>query len=307
MNVEELIRFVSELAAKQHGLVQTVQIPEVDQRRFRHLARRGLLQRVGTGVYRATASPVTWQQQIQGAVWALGPTAVVSHASAARLHGFDRFEGDAIEVTTDRSARGKAPADIKCTVHTSMSMPKADVVRFDELPVTSATRTIIDLARDRTSTNELEAAIDSAVRLRLTTLDLIADRVGQVTGPARWGLARLDDLLATSGGHTMLERRFLQLVRSAGLPMPTPQAVHRVAGRHVARVDFLFQPQDVVVEVSGGRGHSSPRERAKDARRRNELQQMGRVVLEFTYEHVTQQSDLVVATLRVALGLPVAA
>ena len=65
-----------------------------------------------------------------------------------------------------------------------------------------------------------------------------------------------------------------------------------------AHVDFLFPTQNVVVEVSGGRGHSTASDRAKDARRRNELQQMGRTVLEFTYEDLTARERYVIDTLR---------
>src|SRR5690606_42052459 len=109
-------------------------------------------------------------------------------------------------------------------------------------------------------------------------------------------------VLLDAGGHTALERLFLRLVRESGLPIPVPQVVHRHDGRHVARVDFLFADHDLVVEVSGGRGHSSPSERAKDARRRNELQRLGRTVLEFTYEQVTRRPDQVIATLTEFLG-----
>jgi very-short-patch-repair endonuclease len=41
-----------------------------------------------------------------------------------------------------------------------------------------------------------------------------------------------------------------------------------------------------VVEVAGRRGHSSDTDRAKDARRRNELQSLGITVLEFTSRNV---------------------
>ncbi len=109
-------------------------------------------------------------------------------------------------------------------------------------------------------------------------------------------------MLLDAGGHTTLERLFLRLVRESGLPIPVPQVVHRHEGRHVARVDFLFADHDLVVEVSGGRGHSSARERAKDARRRNEPQRLGRTVLEFTYEQVTRQPEHVIATLTEFLG-----
>jgi hypothetical protein len=67
--------------------------------------------------------------------------------------------------------------------------------------------------------------------------------------------------------------------------------------RAIARVDFDFAPWLVIVEVSGRRGHASDAERAKDARRRNELQALGLVVLEFTHDDVRHRPGYVVATL----------
>ncbi|HZB40908.1 MAG TPA: DUF559 domain-containing protein [Ilumatobacter sp.] len=80
--------------------------------------------------------------------------------------------------------------------------------------------------------------------------------------------------------------------------MPETQVVHERDGQFVARVDFLFPHHGIVVEVSGGRGHSTAADRAKDARRRNELQDLGRLVLEFTYEDVMERESYVVRTLR---------
>lgn len=54
---------------------------------------------------------------------------------------------------------------------------------------------------------------------------------------------------------------------------------------------------NVVVEVSGRLGHSSDRERQKDARRRNELQEMGTKVLEFTTADVIDDPGYVLRTL----------
>ena len=65
-----------------------------------------------------------------------------------------------------------------------------------------------------------------------------------------WGVPLLDELLADSGGHSMLERRFLELCRRAGLPRPSTQVIHRRDGSTFARVDFMFDPYGVVVEVS---------------------------------------------------------
>lgn len=73
--------------------------------------------------------------------------------------------------------------------------------------------------------------------------------------------------------------------------------MHRKGGRHIARVDFLFEDAGVVVEVSGRLGHTTPTERARDAQRRNELQDIGRRVFEYTWEDVTQRPGMVKRTL----------
>jgi very-short-patch-repair endonuclease len=54
----------------------------------------------------------------------------------------------------------------------------------------------------------------------------------------------------------------------------------------------------VVVEVSGRFGHTSDRDRQKDARRRNALQQLGKAFLEFTTIDVLLSPEYVLATLR---------
>ncbi len=67
--------------------------------------------------------------------------------------------------------------------------------------------------------------------------------------------------------------------------------------RRTRAVDFLFDPYGVVVEVSGRKGHSSPTERQIDAQRRNELQDAGRRVFEYTYEDVMRRPDHVIGTM----------
>jgi len=178
-------------------------------------------------------------------------------------------------------------------VHTSVEIPLIDQVDVDGFRTLSATRTILDLARARASRPRLEAAIDSAVRLGLTSPVALRDRLAERRGPGMWGVRLLDDLLVESGGHSMLERRFLGLCRRAGLPRPATQVIHRRDGATFARVDFLFEPYGVVVEVSGQLGHSSPRDRARDAQRRNELQDVGRKVYEYTWDDVTTRPAFV--------------
>ena len=74
--------------------------------------------------------------------------------------------------------------------------------------------------------------------------------------------------------------------------------------QRVARVDFLFADAGVIVEVSGRVGHSSPAERARDARRRNELQDIGLVVYEFTRTQVFERPACVVSAMRRRPAMP---
>jgi Protein of unknown function (DUF559) len=263
----------------------------------RQLAQRvssGRLERLGASVFRVAGSPPTWEQQLVAAVLDLGPTALVSHRAAAALHGFDGYERRPVEVTMPRSGRGVSQ---QWTVHTTRRLDAIDRVRVGELPATSASRTIIDLAATA-SVAELERAIDSAVRDGLTSPAFLGRRLRDLRSKGRRGVVLLDELLVDSGGHSDLERRFLALVRLAGLPRPICQRVFARDGTTLARVDFSFEPRPLIVEVSGRRGHSSDAERAHDAHRRNELQHLGFVVLEFTDEEVRRRPAAVVAALR---------
>jgi hypothetical protein len=288
---------LAERASKQHGVFGLDQLVQVGVTRdqLKYLAERGIVTNVAHRTYRFAAVPQTWRGELQTWLFALGPDSAVSHAAAAKLHQLDRFQHDVLEFTVARARRGN---EIGVTVHTSDVLPDVDLVETDGLRVTSAARTIVDIAGLHIPTSRVEAAIDSAVRLGLTDVEQLMTRLHALRGKGRRGVVRLEKMLITSGGHSILEREFLKIVENWDLPKPETQVVHELDGQFVARVDFLFREHDIVVEVSGGRGHSTAADRAKDARRRNQLQQLGRVVLEFTYEDIIDHAYYVVKTLR---------
>lgn len=298
---DELLATVQATMSIQYGLITASQLGQlgVTGATRRAAVRRNLLFKAAPGVYASPASTASTARTRTLGLLSLGPEAVLSHEAAAAVHEFDRTPPDVVEFTVTRHHRGRR---MPFTVHTTATLPPIDRVTVDGLACTSATRTVIDLARARVGPRRLEAAIDSAVRTGRSAPLVLQERLADLRGPGRWGARRLDDLLVDSGGHTMLERRFLQLCRNAGLPRPLTQVVHRHATRTYARVDFYFPDAGVVVEVSGQKGHSSPTERARDAQRRNELQSAGRVVYEYTWEDITQRPERVVAELRRVLA-----
>ncbi len=249
---------------------------------------------------------------------------VVSHASAAKLHRLEGFDDPPIEFTALRPANGRRvgldvhetrrldPVDVVTIRRTiAPTVRKAAALRHAGLitayRTTSASRTIIDLAA-RLGAEQLGRAIDSACRLGSCSPGYLVRRLGDLRGPGRTGVRRLDEAVLDIGGHSMLERTFLRLMRLNGLPRPACQIAWTVPGRLYARVDFDFRPVPLVVEVGGNKGHSGDLDRARDARRRNELLSIGVELLEFTFGQVTGDEGYVVDSVRRSLerlALPV--
>ncbi len=186
-------------------------------------------------------------------------------------------------------------------LHTVLVWEVGDLLGKDGVRVTNVTLTIIDMAAHGVSVRRIESAIDSGVRLRLMSVARLRDRLAERSGSGRSGVRLLREVVLDSGGESDLERRFLRLMRTNGLPRPTPQvAFTREQGRAM-RVDFLFADAQLVVEVSGRLGHTSDRDRQRDSRRRNALTQQGIVVKEFTTIDVIGDPDYVVGEVRDAL------
>ncbi|MGE3590603.1 MAG: DUF559 domain-containing protein [Ilumatobacteraceae bacterium] len=154
------------------------------------------------------------------------------------------------------------------------------------------------MAVERCSAQQIERVIDDAMQRRLTSLPTLQRRVDELCGPGVHGSSMLKALILDSGGDSYLERRFLALMRRAGLPRPLCQVVHRAGGERIARVDFQFRGTNLIVEVSGRLGHISDRDRQRDARRRNQLQETGHVVIEFTTADVLDEQAYVIDTVR---------
>jgi hypothetical protein len=290
-------RALTRIAARHDGVVSAEHLRSVGfvTAHDRHrLVASGRLVKVTASVWRIEGAPTTWEQQLRIGLLTLGPSACISHDAAGQRHTFDRTPRNRVEFTVPRSKRTQRPP---FTVHTTRSLPKIDVVRIGGLRYTSATRTVIDLARARVDTDRLAAAIDSSVRTGASAPAVLQRRLADLRGPGRWGCRRIDELLAHAGGHSMLERYFLQLMDEGELPRPRTQVVFRQGDRTLARVDFLFEPYPIVVEVSGRLGHTTPADRARDAQRRNELQDLGFAVYEYTYAQVTQQPAWVIETM----------
>lgn len=284
------------LALEHDRLLTHTELAQADVSRNQWARRTasGLWVQVAPGVWRHLATDDTWRLRARAVMRWLGDDAALSGRSALHWWGLKTDAPEGIDVVVPRLRRNlQGP----CRVHTGGWDP-ARLRRWNGVRLEEPARAILSAAADQPGARTLERYIDDAIRRRMTSVAMLSRQIDDSAGAGHAGVRILRSLLLDTGGESYLERRFLALVRRARLPRPQCQVVHRAAGKHIARVDFLFPGTDVVVEVSGRLGHISDRERQKDARRRNALQRSGRVVLEFTTADVLDGQDYVVTTLR---------
>jgi hypothetical protein len=258
----------------------------------RHVATHRM-QRVGTRTLAFGRFAVPWRSRLQAGLLDLGDGALISGRSASALLGLDGFAEGPLGYLVPRGLRHRRTPGV---VSSSPTLCGLDRTVVDGLACTSATRTIISLVGDA-SRSELERAVQSALRAGLTSVPTLVRRLADLRHGGMEGVGDLDWVLAEGGVESWLERRFLDLVRRAGLPAPALQVRHRIGPACVARVDFGWPDTPMLVEVGGKLGYLTARERQRKERRRNALQLQGKVVYFFSYEDITEDPGLVIATL----------
>lgn len=173
---------VADIAAEQWGIITTAQARahDVTAVQMKRLTDRGALERVHHGIYTMTRIPYDPLQGIRVAWIALDPktpvwdrltqdfpSGVVSHRTAAKLHLLGDIDADWTEFTCNRRIRIDL-LDIK--IHTGTVEVK-DWTTVEGLPVTTARRTVDDLAAAKIDGGHLASIARSAISQELATVD----------------------------------------------------------------------------------------------------------------------------------------
>jgi very-short-patch-repair endonuclease len=271
------------LAAQQHGVVTRAQLLALglDAQAIKYRVRRGRLHPVQRGVYAVGRPQLTRLGSLVAAVLSCGPGAALSHEAAAELLGIRKRRAGPVDVTV-ASGKRKRPG---VRVHRS-PLPADERTERHGVAVTSVVRTLVDLV-PRLSRDDLEAAVNEADRLDLIDPERLREAIEQMNG--RRGAAtikRLLDRRSFTLTESTLERRFLAIVQSAGLPKPQTQA--SVNG---FRGDFYWPDLRLVVETDGLRYHRTPAQQARDRRRDQTHVATGLTALRFTYADVTYEPE----------------
>jgi hypothetical protein len=217
---------LADVAADQGGLLTTAQAKTVGvtPQQIARLAKSGVLERVVHGVHRLAGTTYDPLSDLRAAWLALEPQTfagdrlaradpggVVSHRSAAVLHGLGDLDADLHEFTVSSRRRSRNP-DVR--FHTASHVLE-DWTIVSGLPATTVAQTIADLAHTRTDGGHLAQVVSDA----LTGLGVELDEAAAALRPfAHYYGAPLGD------GAALVER-FLD---DAGIPEATLELARAV-------------------------------------------------------------------------------
>ena len=283
-------RALVRLAGRQHGVVTRTQLRDLGfgERTITRRIERGQLHPRHRGVYAVGRAELSPRGHRMAAVLAGGPSAVLSHRSAAEHWGLLQTAQRQADVTVPGTSRAQRRS---LRVHRARTLAPDEVTLLDRIPITSLARTFLDLAAVL-SPARLVRAIEQADRLEL--LDGGAVMAVLARHPHHPGTAKLRRVLVGYAGppdvRSELERDFVQFVTETGLPQPLLNV--KVAG---FTVDAYWPDWRLVVELDSRRYHSGhsafETDRIRDAKLTRARQRVLRVTHRRLHDHAADVLD----------------
>ena len=215
MRRRELQRLIVDLAEGQWGLLTSAQARRsgVSRVQLSRLAEDGVLTRLAHGVYVLRGAAGIEHLELRAAWLGLDPErmaadrlrsraagAVVSHASAARLHQLGDLDADRHEFTLADRKQSRS-SDVR--LHRGTLQAADDVAVVAGLPVTRPERIVVDLLADRHDGELVARVLGTAVTSHSVDLARLAPRLAPYATrfgfPAGEGQQVLDHLLELGG------------------------------------------------------------------------------------------------------------
>lgn len=225
----------------------------LDDAAIQRALRDGSLVRIRRGVYARLATGLTPEEthmeRIRGTVGLVNPDNVVSHISAAILHGLPVQRSQLQRVTMIRRSAGHSDRTDSLLVRDTR-LDDDEVTLVDGLRVTTLGRTVADLARTQDFLWGVCAA-DAALGLGIPAEELLA----QVNRhPKLRGLQRARIVLDAADGRSQSAAESISRIQFARHGIPTPELQFEVInhlGVVVATTDFGWPELGLVGEVDG--------------------------------------------------------
>jgi predicted transcriptional regulator of viral defense system len=286
------------LAERQHGVVtlHQLQLLGLGKGAVAKRAREGRLHRIHRAVYAVGRPRLTQHGRWMAAVLAYGPRAVLSHRSAAALHGLRPDNRPRIDVTVPGPSARRRPG---IDVHVSGTLIDAHIGTVDGVPGTTVARTLVDLG-DVAPERAVERAVDQAEVLRVFDLRAVIEAL-QRAGPRR-GAGVLRAVLEAYEGPTLtdreLEELFLALCRTYSLPSPVVNEWITLDDGVAYKPDFLWPEHKLIVETDGRDVHTTRKAFEHDRERDQRLTLAGYTVVRFTWRQIERDPRHVAEVLR---------
>jgi very-short-patch-repair endonuclease len=284
-------RLVARLAEERHGVVSGRQLVELGYSREK-VAREvaaGRLHQLHWDVYAVGHAGISRHGRCLAAVLSCGDGALLTHRSAAWLWGLTKRFAVPVEVTAASPRRTREAI----RVHSAKALMPEDRSQSERIPVTAVPRTLLDFAA--VDPNFLGAALDNAHRLGLIDLIAIDELIKRSRGFR--GVARLRTALEihrpAAFTRSGLERRFRDLVRRSGLPMPAANVF--IEGYEL---DAYWPAERFAVELDTYEYHGSPRAFEADRVRQENLKLAGVEIVRITGTRLEREPATVVRHLR---------
>lgn len=279
---------LAELARRQYGVVSIRRLMALGYSRdaVSEATAAGWLHRLHRGVYAVGHRRIGDHGRCLAAVLHCAPGALLSHAAAAWLWGLYRYPPGRIDVTapTRRHSKGEI------AVHHA-KLAGADRALRDRIPVTSVARTLLDQAA-AVSEERVERLLERAEELELFDLraaDELLGRAGRHRGVGRLrralALYREDPAFVRS----RTEKRFLDLVRRAGLPPPATN--FNLAG---FELDAYWERERFAVEIDAFETHGTRGAFERDRLREDDVQLLGIETIRVTALRLKREPEGVV-------------
>ncbi len=287
---------IAQIAAHQRGRVAHGQLlaAGIPNRTIYRLVASGHLYREHRGVYAVGHTAPAPLADETAALLACGEHAVLSHYTAARIHRLIPHGDGRVDVTI-RGRHGPSPAGVN--VHRTKTLNQSEVAVVERLPVTSAARTVFDLAATADMATA-ERAVEEALTQKKVSEHLLRVRAASLRGRrgATRVIAILDAYREPGITKSEAERRFRALLRAAQLPEPLSNFPFQGYS-----LDFYWPDLGVVVEVQGYKFHSSRKKFERDTRKAATLAAAGLRVSYVTWLQMENEPFAVVARIAQAL------
>jgi very-short-patch-repair endonuclease len=227
---------------------------------------------------------------------------VISHRTAADLHGFPDQEPTDVMPDCDVIVRTRRPGGLRIRPH-HLRLAENDTQPGPcGLQLTTPARTAVDCLTMLPFGPALDLWAWLATRRILDQQSLGAVIELRRHWHGTQQLRRLAEQVC-DGAVSQAEFRLQELLRAAGLGGWTANAPVRDRDGLIGVVDLLFTEARVVVEVDGWRSHRSRASFIDDRRRQNRLVAAGYTVLRFTWDDLQHRPTQVITQIRRALVL----